>query len=133
LFLRKPVPVIDVVGRTDDALVFATGSGEPVRILPLAIATVAEETPGVTACQLIQRGPSELAVRARVADSDTTTVVWDELRTRLGNYLTERGACDVSIERDDLPPQLHPRSGKFRQVYRDYRPSDRGAGEAKTV
>ena len=43
----SPFRSIHVVGRTDDILTFPTRRGEEVQILPLAIATVAEETPGV--------------------------------------------------------------------------------------
>jgi phenylacetate-coenzyme A ligase PaaK-like adenylate-forming protein len=127
----SPFPMIEVIGRTDDTLVFATAKGEYSRVLPLAIATVAEETPGVAACQIIQRGPSTLLVRFQAADAEEELTVWDVLRRRLGDYLAAQGAIGVSIERDDMPTQLHPRSGKFRQVYADYRPSDRGAGGVK--
>jgi phenylacetate-coenzyme A ligase PaaK-like adenylate-forming protein len=129
----SPFPVIDVIGRTDDVLVFAKPGGGSVRILPLAIATVAEETPGVAACQLVQRGPSRLVVRFRAVDPDENAEVWGRLRMRLDNFLTNQGAIGVSIQMDCLPPQLHPRSGKFRQVFADYGPSDRGAGGVKTV
>ena len=44
----SPFPAIDVVGRTDDILTFQTPHGDSIRILPLAIATVVEETPGVS-------------------------------------------------------------------------------------
>lgn len=125
----SPFPVIDVVGRTDDVLDFATPQGRSVRILPLAIATVAEETPGVLTCQLVQRGPSKLAVRFSATDPDEKAAVWDALRARLSSYLAERGAAGVSIEKDYAAPELHPRSGKFRQVYADFRPSDRGGAE----
>lgn len=123
----SPFPVVDVIGRTDDTLVFATAGDKSVRVLPLAIATVVEETPGVATCQIIQRGPSTLAVRFRATEGTEEPMVWDVLRRRLGDFLADHGATGVSIERDDLPPQLHPRSGKFRQVYADYRPSDSGA------
>jgi phenylacetate-coenzyme A ligase PaaK-like adenylate-forming protein len=129
----SPFPVIDVVGRTDDVLTFGTRCGGTVRILPLAIATVAEETPGVIACQLIQRGPATLTVRLQTTRSEETAAVWDVLHARLTTYLGEQGAVGVSIEKDHTAPELHPRSGKFRQVYADYRPSDRGAGDVRTV
>jgi phenylacetate-coenzyme A ligase PaaK-like adenylate-forming protein len=129
----SPFPTIDVIGRTDDTLVFAIEGREPVRVLPLAIATVAEETTGVAACQIIQRGPSRLRVRFRASAAEEEPTVWDVLRRHLGDYLAAQGAIGVSIERDDMPPQLHPRSGKFRQVYADFRPSDRGAGDVRTV
>ncbi len=127
-----PFPVIEVNGRTDDVLTFSAPD-TTVRVLPLAVATVAEQTPGVEACQLIQRGPTNLTVRFRASAAGQSAAVWEALRTRLGTYLAELGADAVSIEKDDLPPQLHPRSGKFRQVYTDYRPSERGDGDVKTV
>ncbi|BBX19047.1 phenylacetate--CoA ligase family protein [Mycolicibacterium duvalii] len=115
-----PFPVIEVSGRTDDTLVFATPAGDRIRVLPLAVATVAEETPGVAACQLVQHGPAALRVRFRTRPGVDAAQVWDVLRTRLSAYLAGLGALEVSVEKDDLPPQLHPRSGKFRQVYREH-------------
>ena len=66
----SPFPAIDVVGRTDDILTFQTPQGDSIHILPLAIATVAEETPGVTGCQLVQRTPSSLTVRLRAENTE---------------------------------------------------------------
>ena len=60
----SPFPPIRVIGRTDDILKFRTPQGDTIQILPLAIATVAEETPGVASCQLIQTEPQKLSVRA---------------------------------------------------------------------
>ena len=41
------------------------------------------------------------------------------LRKRLQRYLSEQGAsrATMTIEKATKPPQLDPRSGKFRQVY----------------
>ena len=113
----SPFPQIRVVGRTDDILRFTTPHGDPVRIVPLAIATVAEETPGVASCQLIQRAPTSLTVRLRVENGSEEQVVWPALRTRLAAFLSAHGATTVTIDKADEPPALHPRSGKFRQVY----------------
>ncbi len=113
----SPFPQIHVVGRTDDILTFATPRGEEIRILPLAIATVAEETPGVTSCQLIQRTPSSLAVHLGVESDSEEQVIWAALRERLAAFLSAHGATGVTIEKADEPPSLHPRSGKFRQVF----------------
>ena len=57
----SPFPPIRVIGRTDDILKFRTPQGDTIQILPLAIATVAEETPGVASCQLIQTEPQNSA------------------------------------------------------------------------
>ncbi len=113
----SPFPTIHVVGRTDDILTFPTPRGEQVQILPLAIATVAEGTPGVASCQLIQRTASSLTVRLRVANPADEQAVWAALRDRLAAFLSAHGASTVTIEKADEAPALHPRSGKFRQVY----------------
>ena len=92
----SPFPTIEVVGRTDDVLLYRGPRGQSIRILPLAIATAAEETPAVTTCQLIQRGPSSLTVRFTATDPGEEPKVWDALRKRLGTYLAEQGSvrCD---------------------------------------
>ena len=60
-------PRIEVTGRTDDTLSFPA-NGKVVQVIPLAIATVAEETPGVLSCQLIQTEPLKLMVRLAVKE-----------------------------------------------------------------
>ncbi|WP_235009979.1 phenylacetate--CoA ligase family protein [Mycobacterium sp. 3519A] len=118
----SPFPQIEVDGRADDVLNFATPQGERIRILPLAFATVAEGTPGVANCQLIQRGPSTLIVRMGAQDDADALAVWTSLRKRLEDFLATQGVTTVVIDRADEPPALHPRSGKFRQVYADLLP-----------
>ena len=118
----SPFPQIDVVGRADDILTFATAQGDSVVVQPLAIATVAEETPGVASCQLIQRTPSSLTVRLSVDDASEEQAIWIALQSRLQSFLSTQGLCAVTIEKSDEPPRLHPLSGKFRQVYTELRP-----------
>lgn len=113
----SPCPQIRVVGRTDDVLIFPTPQNETVRILPLAIATVAEDTPGVASCQLIQREPRTLMVRLSATKPAQEQAVWNMLQERLTDYLSAQGVAGVTIDKAPEPPQLHPRSGKFRQVY----------------
>ena len=48
------LPVIEVIGRTNDVLMFQTLGGQTIRLLPLALGTVIEETPGVHRFQAIQ-------------------------------------------------------------------------------
>lgn len=90
-------------------------------MIPLGIATVAEETPGVLGCQLIQTEPLKLVVRLAATDQRKQAVVWEALRKRLAAYLSEQGATHVSIEKAAGPTELHPLSGKFRQVYSQVR------------
>ena len=99
---------------------------EEVQILPLAIATVAEEIPGMAGCQLIQRTPSSLTVRLRVEDPRGEEAVWAAPRNRLAAFLSAHGAPTVTIEKADEAPALHPRSGKFREVYCELTPERSG-------
>jgi phenylacetate-coenzyme A ligase PaaK-like adenylate-forming protein len=57
------LPVIDVQGRRDDALVMAGRDGRPVTLLPLALTTVLEDQAGVFDFQLEQRNDHTLALR----------------------------------------------------------------------
>ena len=72
-------PVLDVIGRTDDILSFPTPQGRMIQILPLAIATVAEDTPGVYSCQIIQTDLLKLKVRLTVKDTVQEQFVWEVL------------------------------------------------------
>lgn len=125
----SPFPTIRVVGRTDDVLAFRTSCGDVVRVEPLAIATVAEATPGVASCQLIQRTPSSLTVRSEAKNGSDGHVVWAALSRRLAAFLSTRGVTTVTLENSGRPPALHPLSGKFRQVYREPSPGTRRADE----
>lgn len=59
----SPLPVIDVQGRHDDALVMAGRGGRPVTLLPLALSTVLEDEAGVFDFQLCQRDARTLVLR----------------------------------------------------------------------
>ncbi len=56
-------------------------------------------------------------VRFAVKATDSPAMVWEALRKRLAACLSEQGVTQVNIENAVQPPELHPRSGKFRQVY----------------
>jgi phenylacetate-coenzyme A ligase PaaK-like adenylate-forming protein len=113
----SPFPVIHVVGRTNEILAFPTSQGSTVQILPLAIITVAEETPGVYSCQIIQTAPLKLTVRLAVTKEKNELLIWNALQARLLTYLEEQGITGVTIAKATEPPQLHPLSGKFQQVW----------------
>lgn len=113
----SPFPTIQVIGRTDEILSLPTPDGEMIRIFPLAISSIAEETPGVYSCQIIQTEPLKLKVRLAVKETGSEQAVWDALQKRLEAYLTEHGISDVTLVKAPEPPQLHPKSGKFQQVW----------------
>jgi phenylacetate-CoA ligase len=94
-----------------------TKQGGAVEIPPLAISSIAEETPGVYSCQIIQTEPLTLKIRLAVSDSVTDQSIWKELHERLEIYLAGQGVANVVIEQAPEPPQLRPKSGKFQQVW----------------
>jgi phenylacetate-coenzyme A ligase PaaK-like adenylate-forming protein len=57
------LPVIEVLGRRDDALVMAGRAGRPVTLLPLALSTVLEDEAGVFDFHLRQLDDHTLALR----------------------------------------------------------------------
>lgn len=59
----SPLPVIDVQGRHDDALVMAGRGRRPVTLLPMALSTVMEDDAGVFDFQLCQRDAHTLVLR----------------------------------------------------------------------
>jgi hypothetical protein len=86
-------------------------------VLPLALGTVIEETPGVRRFQVIQTGPAALTVRLEAVTADEEDIVWKAVEARLHSYLAAQGLATVSIQRTGEPPLRDPRSGKFRHVW----------------
>lgn len=112
----SPLPAIRVAGRHDDVLHLRSAEGAVVKILPLAIGTVVEETPGVRRSQLIQTGPSTIHLRLEMlsgADSDKT---WGNAIARVKTYLSQQHLANIELVGTGAPPEQSARSGKFRQV-----------------
>lgn len=112
----SPLPAVHVEGRTDDVLTFDGPDGERVRVLPLAVGSVVEETPGVQRFQLVQTAPARLTLRLDVAPDADRERVWSDAESRLADFLRTQGAGVVGIDRDPRAPSPDPRSGKLRQV-----------------
>ncbi|GGG51975.1 hypothetical protein GCM10011374_13380 [Kocuria dechangensis] len=112
----SPLPTIRVEGRTDEILRVAGDGGGEVVLLPMAVSTVVEETPGVLRHQVLQTGPAALAVRLEETPGADRDEVWSRVRARLGLFLREQGAGGVAVERAGEPPRPDPRSGKLRHV-----------------
>ena len=111
------LPAVAVEGRTNDILTFQSPDGHAVRILPLALATVVEETPGVHRFQAIGVGPRTLTVRLEAQAGADPDEVWTAVEERLTDFLTAHGAPGAAVERAHEPPTVDARSGKFRQVW----------------
>jgi phenylacetate-coenzyme A ligase PaaK-like adenylate-forming protein len=111
------LPVIEVIGRTNDVLTFQTLGAQTIRLLPLALGTVIEETPGVHRFQAIQTDATTITVRLQVTSGTDQVQVWTALTQRLTAYLSTQGVPSIRIERDPEPPHADPVSGKYRQVW----------------
>lgn len=114
----SPLPVINVEGRQNDVLSFISDEGRAIRILPLAIGPIVEETRAVKRYQLIQTGDSTLEVRLSLSSIDDEKV-WEEIKEKLRKYLYAQGLPSINIVRSQEQPGIDPKTGKFRQVYSD--------------
>jgi phenylacetate-coenzyme A ligase PaaK-like adenylate-forming protein len=112
----NPLPAIRVQGRRDDVLRLKAPDGRTVNILPLAIGSVTDETPGVQRSQLTQTGPKSLTLRLDVRSGAQPERVWEHSCADLAAYLAAQGLPDIEITRSPEVPQRSTTSGKFRQV-----------------
>lgn len=113
----SPLPSVRVVGRTDEILSFITPGEEEVQLLPLALSTIVEETPGIRRCQIVQTGSAQLEVRMETIDPTDPDTVWESVKQNLISFLETHKLSHVSIERSMKAPAPDPRSGKFRHVW----------------
>ncbi len=110
------LPAIRVEGRRDDVLRLRTADDRTVTVLPLAIGTIVDETPGVRRSQLIQTGPATIRLRLDLEVGLDIESVWRAAEANLNAYLNEQSLSNVDVVRASEPPEQSPRSGKFRQV-----------------
>jgi hypothetical protein len=86
-------------------------------LLPLVLATVVEETPGVQRYQLIQTGPRRLRLRLEEAPGYGRAPVCAEALRRLGTYLSSQGLDPASVELSEERPRSDSAGGKMRQFF----------------
>lgn len=113
----SPLPVLRVEGRTDDILELVNADGSIVHLLPLAVASVVEETTGVKRYQIMQTGHADLTIRLEVMHGAERESVWRNLSERLGQWFVQQGAVGVKLCLAQEAPQMHPNSGKLRHVF----------------
>ena len=113
------LPAIRIEGRRDEILFLQEPGGGKVPVLPMAIATVVEETPGVQRFQVIQTAPSILQIRLEVMPGTDDGQVWESVVWRLHEYLAAQGLSSTGIEKASELPMRDRVSGKFRQVWAD--------------
>jgi hypothetical protein len=101
-----------VQGRSDDVLSVGRPDRPPVKLKPLALATVLEDDARVSDFQLLQTGPRRLALRLGRAERPRGAAACAALRA----YLKRLDVAGVRVELDSAPPQREERSGKLRRV-----------------
>ena len=118
------LPAIEVQGRADDVLSFASADGRAVHLAPLALTTVLEEQAGVFDFQLRQRGRQTLRLEL-FGNGPGTDAPHDPSAARravaaLRRLLRERGLGAVRVEaHDHAAPSARGRSGKRQRVVRE--------------
>ncbi len=121
----SPLPAIRVEGRRDDVLRLENAEGRIVPVLPLAIGSTLDDTPGVRRSQLVQTGGRTIRVRLACDVGADADMAWQRVSESLRCYLGTMGLGNVVLERATEPPEQSERSGKFRQVI--------GMGRANSV
>jgi phenylacetate-coenzyme A ligase PaaK-like adenylate-forming protein len=112
----SPFPAISVDGRRDDIVVLATASGEPVSLVPLALATALEEGARVSRFQIVQTGARSLRVRFDTPAGDDRAAAWRRIVHCLDAFLEGHGLHRIALRLDPDPPRADPVSGKLREV-----------------
>src|SRR5215470_218252 len=110
----SPLPAIRVEGRCDEVPALTDAAGRTVKLLPLALTTVLEDQAGVYRFQLVQTGPSDLALHLDPATTDQNAVA--RCRDALGRFLTAHGLANAHVEVDQCSLQTHPVSGKLSRL-----------------
>jgi phenylacetate-coenzyme A ligase PaaK-like adenylate-forming protein len=112
------LPAFSVEGRTNDVLTFESSAHAAVAVLPLALASVIEETPGVHRFQAIGTGPHDLTIRLDANPGARLAEVWEQVDARVHSFLASLGAEGVVITHSPEAPLPDPHGGKLRQVVR---------------
>ncbi|MBE0569246.1 MAG: phenylacetate--CoA ligase family protein [Deltaproteobacteria bacterium] len=112
----SPLPCIRPEGRCDEILRVELPDGTSRPLLPLVLATVAEETGGLLRYQLLQAGPRALKLRVEEAPGHDRGRVCAEALRRLRAYLSSQGLESVSLDLSGERPQPGDAAGgKSRQ------------------
>jgi hypothetical protein len=113
----SPLATILVEGRTDEILRVPRAEGGEAILLPMAMATVVEETRGVRRYQALQTATDVFTVRLDHDSGTDRAEVWQRVRAGLADLLRANGCDDVSLRLAAEPPQANPRSGKLRHYW----------------
>ena len=109
------LPVMEVQGRCDDALVMAGQDGQPVTLLPLALTTVLEDQAGVFDFQLRQQDGHTLVLRLALM-GDEAIAAMARCRTALQAYAAAQGVRPFLLLEELGQAVPRGRSGKACRV-----------------
>jgi phenylacetate-coenzyme A ligase PaaK-like adenylate-forming protein len=113
------LPVVNVEGRTDEVLRFVAGEGQVVPVLPLALWSVIKETPGVLRFQAIQTASDKIKIRLESKQAADDVPTWERVYANASAYFASQDLGNVEIIRAPEAPMRDPKSGKFRNVWKE--------------
>ena len=115
----NPLPALRVSGRTDEILYFPAATGRMTVVLPMAIASVVEQVPGVKRYQIIQTAPDQIKVRLELEPGADGAAIWVKIEADLREFFFAQGVARVETILAVEAPQVNLVSGKFRHVYKE--------------
>ena len=110
----SPLPGIRPQGRSDEILRIRMPDGTSRPLLPLVLATVVEEAPGILRYELVRTGPDVLRLRVEEAPGRDRGVVCGDALRRLRAYLSAQGIDPSCIALSDERPEGAAAGGKPR-------------------
>jgi phenylacetate-coenzyme A ligase PaaK-like adenylate-forming protein len=116
------LPGVRIDGRRDDIVSLRSPRGARVRLPPLALATVIEESTDVHRFQLVQEAPDRLGLRIGPGERDRDAA-WKLAAPALRAYLERQGLPNVRLALRREPPRPDARSGKLRSVVVELNPA----------
>lgn len=111
----SPLSVIEVVGRTDDALMMRGKDGSNVTLLPLALTTVLEELADLFDFQLRQLDKSKLELNLQGIGIEGTAQ-WERGRSVLQAFAQSQGLAPIEVTGKSGVTLTRGRSGKVQRV-----------------
>jgi phenylacetate-coenzyme A ligase PaaK-like adenylate-forming protein len=109
------LPGIRVDGRRDDIVRLRSPHGTRVKLPPMALATVVEESADVHRFQLVQEAADRLALRIDPGEG-RKDAAWKRAQPALRAYLKRQGLDNVRLSLGRGRPQVDRASGKLRAV-----------------
>lgn len=107
---------VEVEGRTSDVIYFQS-DGRRIGVAPMSLADTIEIIPGVRNFQVILHSKNEIELRLVCMKDVDPTEIYEDVKQKMTEYLIGLGISNFNIYLSKDPPQRHPKSGKFKQIY----------------